>query len=51
MSFHSKSEVHITPTSRMKEFGTDTFVVEGDLLMCKVCNIHIDHVCKTISDH
>jgi len=29
MSLHSKSAVHITPRSRMREFGTDVFVVEG----------------------
>ena len=51
MGSRSKSAVHITPANRVKEFGTD-FVVDGVLLICKVCNTPIDHVRKqTISDH
>jgi len=51
MSSHSKCAVHITTASHVKEFGTGIFVVEGGLRLCKVCNIHINHVHKqTITD-
>jgi hypothetical protein len=52
MSKHSKSAVHVTPASRVAEFGSGTFVVEGGLLMCKICNITVDHIRRqTITDH
>jgi len=52
MILYSKSAVHITPVSRVKRFGADVFVVEEGLLICKVCNTHINHVRKqTITDH
>ena len=51
-SKHTKTSVHITPASRVEEFGSQTFVVEGGLLVCKVCNVNVDHVCRqTVSDH
>jgi len=50
MSKHSKTAVHVTPASRVAEFGS--FVVDGGLLMCKICNITADHVRRqTITDH
>ena len=51
-SKHAKKSVHITPASRVHEFGSQTFVVEGGLLMYKVCNVNVDHIrCQTVSDH
>jgi hypothetical protein len=32
MSKHSKTAVHVTPASRVAEFGSRMFVVEGGLL-------------------
>lgn len=52
MSQRSKSAVHVTPASRVAEFGSRTFVVEGGLLMCKICNLTLDHIRRqTITDH
>jgi hypothetical protein len=52
MSQRSKTAVHVTPTSRVAEFGSRTFVIEGGLLMCKVCNITTDHISRqTVTDH
>ena len=52
MSKHSKTAVHVTPASPVAEFGSRMFVVEGGLLMCKICNITVDHVRRqTITDH
>ena len=52
MSKHSKTAVHVTPASRVAEFGSRTFVVEGGVLMCKICNITVDYVrTQSITDH
>ena len=51
-SKHAKTSMHITPASRVQEFGSQTFVVESGLLMCKVCNVNVDHVRRqTLSDY
>ena len=51
-SKHAKTSVYIIPASRVQEFGSQTFVVEGGSLVCKVCNANVDHVRRqTVSDH
>ena len=39
MSARNKTAVLVTPATRVLEFGTKLFCVEGTLLMCKVCNL------------
>jgi hypothetical protein len=47
MSAHNKTSILVTPATRVLEFGTKLFCVEGTyLLMCKVCNVAVDHVRK-----
>ena len=49
---HAKTSVHITPASHVQEFGLQAFVVEGGLLMCKECNVNVDHIRRqTVSGH
>lgn len=52
MSARNKTAVLVSPATRVLEFGTKLFCVEGTLLMCKVCNVAVDHVRKqSITDH
>jgi hypothetical protein len=39
MSARNKTSVLVTPATRVLEFGTKLFCVEGTLLMCKLCNL------------
>jgi len=47
MSARSKTAVLVTPARSVAEFGSRAFAVEGGLLMCKRCNITINHIHST----